>query len=803
MMLFPLPPKPRYVIPPEFLNPNKNENGKDGVDAVPGQRYELGQVVHKEFEDPITGKMKMFEGTIKEYFSDEQLYHIEFEDGDSEDMAEEEVSSCVGRSSRRKTVNYSELDVDKDGNISNSTGRKRKSNKKGSKTTKKKRKGTNSSVSTANSDERIQWYEIDLNLDTSASVKNKRMVDYRKACEKVKGWLDDVDNLALPANLLDRLLNELGGPDEVAELTGRKKRQVKRFDKSKGKYVVSYEKRKGAGRFDQINVEERNNFQSGKKHIAILSEAASTGISLQADKRVGNQKRRVHITLELPWSADKAIQQLGRTHRANQSSGPSYKFLISDVGGEKRFAAAVAKRLALMGALTQGDRRATGQSSALGLGGFDFDNKFGKEALKKMLDGVWKCNKECLMKPPETLVLEALKKIDARLEEAIDQPGDLNENLDPFSDDSTFEQEECKMMKTLLVDRCPHLAEQRVKAIGEGKSVVKYLEKLADGTETKETIKPKIDDEVKAAMEAGLNFNVLCFLWLLDVGVTDDPRIDVPKFLNRILGMNILKQQILFEHFMKHLQEQVDNAKRGGTYNQGIKTITGRRVTTEELKKFCVEKTEHGEERYAKLYLVTTDRGMDYETALKLYNETKENEVSTVDFALDEIKSGFYINRPNKKVTRMLLIINQGHTSDKCVVIRPNDGKKTLSRDQVRESYFCRDQSTYINNDEAMKMWKEEFKLADCSASKKYQQHCKGRHAESYILTGFIVPILNKIIGSITDNNSNHHSMPNVVRVENKEDEEDGDGAKVLIGIGISKKNVETIRKIWYPTTCS
>ncbi|XP_064227271.1 protein strawberry notch homolog 2 isoform X3 [Aotus nancymaae] len=192
--------------------------------------------------------------------------------------------------------------------------------------------------------------------------------------------LDKVRRLGreLPINTLDELIDQLGGPQRVAEMTGRKGRVVSRPDGT-----VAFESRAEQGlSIDHVNLREKQRFMSGEKLVAIISEASSSGVSLQADRRVQNQRRRVHMTLELPWSADRAIQQFGRTHRSNQVSAPEYVFLISELAGERRFASIVAKRLESLGALTHGDRRAT---ESRDLSKYNFENKYGIRALHCVL----------------------------------------------------------------------------------------------------------------------------------------------------------------------------------------------------------------------------------------------------------------------------------------------------------------------------------------------------------------------------------------------------------------------------------
>lgn len=200
----------------------------------------------------------------------------------------------------------------------------------------------------------------------------------KHALQMKQNLLDGLSALELPENPLDQLVNYFG-ERSVAELTGRTRRLIR--DAKTGR--VEYKKRAPEGvAMDRTNVYEMGQFQEGKKRAAIISDAASTGISLHASNRAANRQRRVHITLELGWSADKQLQTFGRTHRSDQAVPPEYVLLSTELGGEKRFSSTIARRLGSLGALTKGDRGAADNGD---LAKYNFETQEGRAALSLTL----------------------------------------------------------------------------------------------------------------------------------------------------------------------------------------------------------------------------------------------------------------------------------------------------------------------------------------------------------------------------------------------------------------------------------
>jgi hypothetical protein len=193
-----------------------------------------------------------------------------------------------------------------------------------------------------------------------------------EAMRRRDALLDELDCLVLPENPLDQLVNYFGAPN-VAELTGRTKRLVRT---ASGR--VEYRKRIDDVAAHRINEHEMRAFQSGRKRVAIISAAASTGISLHASREAANSQPRVHFTLELGWSADAQMQTFGRTHRANQAHPPEYVLLSTELGGERRFSSTIARRLESLGAITKGQRDAAGADT---IAQYNVETKYGEAAL--------------------------------------------------------------------------------------------------------------------------------------------------------------------------------------------------------------------------------------------------------------------------------------------------------------------------------------------------------------------------------------------------------------------------------------
>ncbi|KAM8794850.1 protein strawberry notch homolog 2 [Eudromia elegans] len=489
----------------------------------------------------------------------------------------------------------------------------------------------------------------------------------------------------LPLNTLDELINHFGGPEHVAEMTGRKGRVVCRPDGS-----VMFESRAEQGlSIDHVNLKEKERFMNGEKLVAIISEASSSGISLQADRRVKNQKRRVHMTLELPWSADRAIQQFGRTHRSNQVSAPEYVFLISELAGERRFASIVAKRLESLGALTHGDRRAT---ESRDLSKYNFENKYGAKALDRVLSTIL-----------------------SHMENRVPVP-------------KGYERGEASFFKEM---------KQGLISVGICCNHMKY------GT----------------------------------VAVEKD--CSITKFLNRILGLEVDKQNMLFQYFSDTFDYLIEKDKKEGKYDMGILDLApGVDEIYEESKEVFLT-PGHPQDGQVVFYKISVDRGLKweeaYEKSLKL----------TGSF------DGFYLSHRMRGCKHTCLLAEQSRGKS-FILYKPNIGKQSQpeSLESLHRKY------RRVLPEEAKEHWESSyhFSLKNCNHAarnrscrlvqegKECFQGMRLRHY--YMLCGALLRVWSRIASIMAD--ITNSGLLQIVRLKTKE-------KKKQVGIKIPESCVRKV----------
>uniref|UniRef100_A0A671SJC2 Protein strawberry notch homolog 2 n=1 Tax=Sinocyclocheilus anshuiensis TaxID=1608454 RepID=A0A671SJC2_9TELE len=454
--------------------------------------------------------------------------------------------------------------------------------------------------------------------------------------EMKQGLLNKIAELGkeLPLNTLDELIDKFGGPEQVSEMTGRKGRVVRRSDGS-----VQYESRAEQGHtIDQINIKEKDRFMNGEKLVAIISEAASSGISLQADRRVKNQCRRVHMTLELPWSADRAIQQFG------ESAALPYVYLLSLWPCTSYFV--YSKWDSLPGALTHGDRRAT---ESRDLSKYNFENKYGTKALDKIT-----------------------KAILGQIESKVPPPNDY-----PGGDSMFF----------------------------RGKPV-------------------------------------LCIILLRYCNIT--------KFLNRILGLEVHKQNSLFQYFTDNFDYLIEKDKKEGKYDMGILDLApgNDQIYEETQEKFLT--AGNPQDGQVILYKVS------------FFFFKVEAEVQTKQL---------FNGRAQKICLRHTTVQGQEHNM---IIYKPNIGKQaqTESLDNLQQKYHKvtpeEAQDSWENHSEDLTCMHVSCRNGRCKKVEEGQECLMGTRLRQYhMLCGALLRVWKRVSDVVAD--ITNSSILQIVRLKTKD----------------------------------
>ena len=274
------------------------------------------------------------------------------------------------------------------------------------------------------------------------------------------------------------------------------------------------------------------------------------------------------------------------------------------------------------------------------------------------------------------------------------------------------------------------------------------------------------------------------------LGFWDETNPPVTRFLNRLLGAAVATQGILFAYFTAVFDADILEARRTGTFDEGVSDIKGTITLAGEPKVVFKNEALNLE---TMLYSLKVDRGLSFEAAKvildgaraedqaaaarkkKLQEAGDQDEVDDDDDDLDgfieddaaesSYQMGFY--RSKKKVfgehIHLLAIEKKVDGRSKAIVARPVTG---TNKNAMWWSEINRNYSKYEDDEKIWKKaaadWGEEYARGARETSKVKRSYTVG------VLTGSVTAFWGTLQGIMSEHTElyHHDAVLQVVRLE-------------------------------------
>jgi hypothetical protein len=223
---------------------------------------------------------------------------------------------------------------------------------------------------------------------------------------------------------------------------------------------------------------------------------------------------------------------------------------------------------------------------------------------------------------------------------------------------------------------------------------------------------------------------------LIETGGGTKDQGDVRRFLNRILGLSVRGQNLLFGYFTEVLEAEVKAAKAEGKYSEGVSDLGGSNIRIAHTKTVLKDPMGSGAElRHSRVLI---DRGVSF---------TKAQEILRAQRRLS--KDGFYrMRREMYGRTQVILALAKPGARNTFGIYRPNTGASFFEMDveELDSKYRKYDES---DEESARVPWDVTYELtengcmhgASCAVTRDGRECTAGsRSVRCCILSGAVVP---------------------------------------------------------------